>query len=211
MERSNQQKRCRPWRISKRSTSNTLSYTTSRARTVRQVAEFLRVSSVLVYRLVATGALPCARLSNAIRIAPDELTAFLKLSGRPHDPSKDSGQDQRVGVHKRPSVYDAEEILGPERLLLKTVPTAALSLRNLYGGLELWCEQSCGLADARHRVLQEPPETARVIRRRVRTEHGVDRQVLLAVLPDGPEKSPARLGIGRRKQLYEQRLRGFRA
>ena len=45
--------------------------------TVRAVAARLGVSRATVYKLIAQGDLPHVRLSNAIRIAPDDLDAFV--------------------------------------------------------------------------------------------------------------------------------------
>ncbi len=45
--------------------------------TVRDVALALKVSTATVYKLVSRGKLPHARVSNAIRISPDALRAFL--------------------------------------------------------------------------------------------------------------------------------------
>ena len=45
--------------------------------TVREVAERLAVSTATVYALCARGELPHVRVSNAIRIAPGDLAAFL--------------------------------------------------------------------------------------------------------------------------------------
>jgi len=45
--------------------------------TVRAVAARLGVSTATVYKLVAQGDLPHARVSNAIRISPDDIAAYL--------------------------------------------------------------------------------------------------------------------------------------
>jgi excisionase family DNA binding protein len=45
--------------------------------TVRAVADRLGVSTATVYKLVAQGDLPHIRVSNAIRVAPADLDAFL--------------------------------------------------------------------------------------------------------------------------------------
>ncbi len=45
--------------------------------TVREAAELLRVRPVTVYRLCARGALPHARVSNAIRIHREDLERLL--------------------------------------------------------------------------------------------------------------------------------------
>lgn len=45
--------------------------------TVRQVAERLGVSAATVYVLVARGELAHVRVSNAIRVAPADLEAFI--------------------------------------------------------------------------------------------------------------------------------------
>jgi excisionase family DNA binding protein len=45
--------------------------------TVREVAERLRVSSSTVYGLCERGELPHLRVSNAIRIRPEDLDEFL--------------------------------------------------------------------------------------------------------------------------------------
>jgi len=50
--------------------------------TVREVAERLRVSSATVYALCERGDLAHVRVSNAIRIVPDELEAFLAKNHR---------------------------------------------------------------------------------------------------------------------------------
>ena len=44
---------------------------------VRQVAERLSVSTATVYRLAERGELPHLRLSNAVRVAPADLEAFI--------------------------------------------------------------------------------------------------------------------------------------
>ena len=46
--------------------------------TVSDVAKELRVSSATVYRLIDRGELRHARVSNAIRISPTDLAAFLR-------------------------------------------------------------------------------------------------------------------------------------
>ena len=45
--------------------------------TVRAVASRLGVSTATVYKLVAHGDLPHVRVSNAIRVIPDDLDSFL--------------------------------------------------------------------------------------------------------------------------------------
>ena len=45
--------------------------------TVRAVAARLGLSTATVYKLVGQGDLPHARVSNAIRIAPDDIAAYL--------------------------------------------------------------------------------------------------------------------------------------
>jgi len=47
--------------------------------TVQEVARRLRVSRSTVYALCAEGLLPHARVSNAIRISPDAVDAYLGL------------------------------------------------------------------------------------------------------------------------------------
>jgi excisionase family DNA binding protein len=49
---------------------------------VPEVAEQLRVRPVTVYRLCERGALPHLRVSNAIRIRPEELEDFIRRSRR---------------------------------------------------------------------------------------------------------------------------------
>ncbi len=49
----------------------------SRLLTVREVAERLAVSTASIYTLCERGELPHVRISNAIRIAPADLAAFL--------------------------------------------------------------------------------------------------------------------------------------
>ncbi len=49
---------------------------------VRAVAAHLRVSMATVYKLCASGALPHLRVSNAIRLAPDDLAAYVALRVR---------------------------------------------------------------------------------------------------------------------------------
>jgi excisionase family DNA binding protein len=54
------------------------------------VARRIKVSSAIVYRLCERGELPHHRVSNAIRIAPADLEAFLNrkregIRGRPED------------------------------------------------------------------------------------------------------------------------------
>ncbi|MGO9829314.1 MAG: helix-turn-helix domain-containing protein [Myxococcaceae bacterium] len=44
---------------------------------MRATAEHLGVSLATVYSLVARGQLPCLRISNAIRIRPADLAAYL--------------------------------------------------------------------------------------------------------------------------------------
>ncbi len=46
--------------------------------TVREVAERLAVSTATVYALVERGELPHVRVSNAIRVAPADLAAFIE-------------------------------------------------------------------------------------------------------------------------------------
>ena len=48
--------------------------------TVRQVAHWLNVSTATVYALCGRGELAHVRISNAIRIVPDELESFLMRS-----------------------------------------------------------------------------------------------------------------------------------
>jgi excisionase family DNA binding protein len=48
--------------------------------TVREAAERLAVSTATVYGLCDRGELPHVRISNAIRIAPADLAAFLARS-----------------------------------------------------------------------------------------------------------------------------------
>ena len=50
--------------------------------TVRAVAARLGVSTATVYKLVAGGDLPHVRVSNAIRIAPADLEAILRRTGK---------------------------------------------------------------------------------------------------------------------------------
>ena len=50
--------------------------------TVREVAKRLGVCTAVVYALVSKGELSHVRVSNAIRVAPSDLDAFLK-AGRP--------------------------------------------------------------------------------------------------------------------------------
>jgi excisionase family DNA binding protein len=47
---------------------------------VRDVAEQLRISRATVYALVGAGRLPHLRLSNAIRIRPEDLEAYVRRS-----------------------------------------------------------------------------------------------------------------------------------
>ena len=49
--------------------------------TVREVSEYLRVSTATVYSLVGRGELPCIRVSNAIRVRREDLDAY--LAGEP--------------------------------------------------------------------------------------------------------------------------------
>jgi len=46
--------------------------------TVTEVAERLRVARVTVYRLCERGALPHCRISNAIRVRPEDLEKYLR-------------------------------------------------------------------------------------------------------------------------------------
>jgi excisionase family DNA binding protein len=46
--------------------------------TVREVAEVLQVSTATVYRLCLQGELRHVRVSNAIRVLPDQVEAFLR-------------------------------------------------------------------------------------------------------------------------------------
>jgi excisionase family DNA binding protein len=46
--------------------------------TVRQVATGLSISTATVYKLVERGELPHVRISNAVRVAPEDLAAFLR-------------------------------------------------------------------------------------------------------------------------------------
>ncbi len=50
--------------------------------TVRAVAARLGVSAATVYKLVGQGDLPHARVSNAIRISPVDLAAYMKQARR---------------------------------------------------------------------------------------------------------------------------------
>jgi excisionase family DNA binding protein len=50
--------------------------------TVREVAARLRVSPVTVYALCAGGKLPHTRVSNSVRIALEDLEAFLRRKNR---------------------------------------------------------------------------------------------------------------------------------
>lgn len=54
----------------------------SRLLTVRQVAERLAVSTATAYALVECGELAHVRVSNAIRIAPVDLAAYLERARR---------------------------------------------------------------------------------------------------------------------------------
>jgi excisionase family DNA binding protein len=49
---------------------------------VRQVAEQLAVSTATIYRMAERGHLPHVRISNAIRVAPRELAAFIDRQRR---------------------------------------------------------------------------------------------------------------------------------
>jgi len=46
--------------------------------TVRDVARVLRVSTATVYRLCDTGELPQVRVSNAIRVHPEDLEDYVR-------------------------------------------------------------------------------------------------------------------------------------
>jgi excisionase family DNA binding protein len=46
--------------------------------TVAEVAQLLRFRPVTVYRLVARGALPALRVSNAIRIRREDLEVYIR-------------------------------------------------------------------------------------------------------------------------------------
>ena len=48
--------------------------------TVREVAERLQVCRATVYTLVDRGELPHSRVMNSIRVAPDDLAAFVAKS-----------------------------------------------------------------------------------------------------------------------------------
>lgn len=50
--------------------------------TVREVAESLRVSTMTVYRLIKSGALPCTRVGKGYRIRPGDLERYLRLGER---------------------------------------------------------------------------------------------------------------------------------
>jgi DNA binding domain, excisionase family len=50
--------------------------------TVREVAERLRVRPVTVYRLCERGELAHVRVSNAIRVRPEDVQAFIAAGGR---------------------------------------------------------------------------------------------------------------------------------
>jgi excisionase family DNA binding protein len=50
--------------------------------TVRDVAAQLGVCTATVYRLVGEGQLPHVRVLNAIRVAPEDLAAFIEVQRR---------------------------------------------------------------------------------------------------------------------------------
>jgi excisionase family DNA binding protein len=50
--------------------------------TVRETAELLRVSTATVYGLCERGELPHVRVSNAIRLRPQDVETFVRRGGR---------------------------------------------------------------------------------------------------------------------------------
>ena len=72
--------------------------------TVREVADSMRVSTMTVYRLIRSGALPAIRVGKHFRIRAQELDAFLTAqstsvgaSGLRIDAPHDRGTDQQLG------------------------------------------------------------------------------------------------------------------
>jgi excisionase family DNA binding protein len=57
---------------------------------VADVARLLRVTPARVYELCRAGVLPHARLGRQVRIAEDELEAFIRAGGRPLPPRADA-------------------------------------------------------------------------------------------------------------------------
>jgi excisionase family DNA binding protein len=56
---------------------------------VRDVADRLQVSTASIYKLIDTGALPHLRVSNAIRIVPADVKAFVEAQrSNPNPPSR---------------------------------------------------------------------------------------------------------------------------
>jgi excisionase family DNA binding protein len=64
-------------------TSPTESFPSKRLLTVREVAERLGVSKATVYALCEQGTLPHLRVSNAIRVAPAALEAYVAAASLP--------------------------------------------------------------------------------------------------------------------------------
>jgi excisionase family DNA binding protein len=50
---------------------------------IREVATRPGVCRATAYRLMEKGALPHVRVSNAVRVRPEDLAAFIQLGGRP--------------------------------------------------------------------------------------------------------------------------------
>jgi excisionase family DNA binding protein len=46
--------------------------------TVREVARLLAVSTFMVYGLIGSGRLPAVRISNAVRVRPEDMQALLR-------------------------------------------------------------------------------------------------------------------------------------
>jgi excisionase family DNA binding protein len=57
---------------------------------VREVAERLRVSTATIYKLIDTGALPHLRVSNAIRVVPADVKAFVEAQRSSPNPASRS-------------------------------------------------------------------------------------------------------------------------
>ena len=67
--------------------------------TVREVAERLRVSTAIVYKICASGELPHSRIIDSIRVRPGDLAAFaVATHSREPDSATDARNRRPVGI-----------------------------------------------------------------------------------------------------------------